>query len=223
MVDFSIILTGIITGFSEISKAPFQKLEIWWYLFPIISLWFILEIYFGEHKTEKMGWNTALANGFSLSWVTIESMRVLFAENYEPFTLRFIIILLVLMYSAFTIYVAFTHKFKDKIAFAIAGNTPIYFTSAVLILWSHDTFSLGLYTIIDLLILFGIALLFSYLLRKFLPEKASSGGDDHEYEKMGFDDNSSSSPPSDFSSPNQDSSSPPSDNSSDNAFSNMFS
>ncbi len=191
MVDFASIISLLGQGFVELLKAPFQKLEIWWYLFPILTLWLILEIYFGEHKSEKMGWNTALGNGFSLTWVTIESMRVLFEMQYSNFFFRFMVIFLALSYGVFIIYVAFTHKFEEKVTFALTGTTPTYFLSATMILWAHNTFTLTIWTLIDLVILLGIFIVISIILKKLLPSKSSGG--DHEYEKFGFDDKSSSS------------------------------
>jgi len=49
--------------FSNIANEP----SILWYIAPIGVLWFILEIYFGIYEKEKLGWNTALANGIMVS------------------------------------------------------------------------------------------------------------------------------------------------------------
>jgi len=180
-------------AFFHIVKAPFQNIEIWWYLFPILALWFTLEFYFGIYKSESMGWNTALGNSFSFAWVNIEGMRVLFEKGLELFWLRFSVLFLAISYSILIIYLVFTHKIKDKYAFLAASPHLTYYLSAVSILWMHGVLDLSIWVIIDLIIILLITILIFYLIKKLLPNKTSQMNNDHEYQKMGFDDNSSAS------------------------------
>ncbi|MAG60674.1 hypothetical protein CL619_02695 [archaeon] len=186
----STLIDNLLNGFSHISAAPFQNLEIWWYLFPILALWITLEFYFGFYKSEKMGWNTALGNAFSFAWVSIEGMRVLFEKSLDLFLLRFGILSLAIAYSVFIIYLVFTHKIKDKYAFLAASPSLTYYLSAVSILWMHGLIIIDLWVLIDLIILFFVTMLLFMLIKKILPQKAesnNSGNDDYKYDKVGFD------------------------------------
>jgi len=156
-------------AFREIMASPFKDISIWWYLIPILLLWIVLEVYFGKYKQEKLGWNTALGNGITLTWINIESMRYLFSEHPEPFWLRFILVLLIMFYGLFVIYISFSHKFSSKATYAFAAPSPIYYLAAITNLWGHGVLDLSFWVAIDLIIMFPILLGFFAILRKILP------------------------------------------------------
>jgi hypothetical protein len=198
-MDFATILEQMLLGFSHIAAAPFQNLEIWWYLFPILALWITLEFYFGLYKSESMGWNTALGNAFSFAWVNIEGMRVLFEKSLDFFWFRFGILSIAIAYSCMVIYLVFTHRVKDKYAFLAASPHVTYFLSAVSIMWMHGVLVIDFWVLLDLFILFWFTVVLFIIIKKILPQKAgsssspySSGNDDYAYEKVGFNDSSSS-------------------------------
>lgn len=157
-------------AFVVIIKAPWKDLSIWWLLVPVLLLWFLLEFYFGKYKKEKLGWNTSLANGTSLTWVSMESMRYLFSIKADNFWWRFLLIMIVMIYGFFIIYLAFTHKFKGTITYKLASPTPIYFLSAVVILWSHGLLEFTRWILLDLIIIFIFVIFLFMLIRHFIPE-----------------------------------------------------
>lgn len=163
-------LQGMLDALWEIVRSPFKEWSVWWFLAPLIILWIVLELYFGRYKSETLGWNTSLANGISLVWINIESMRFLFSNHPEPFLLRFIPITVILSYGAFIIYVSFTHKFSGNVAYTLAAPTPIYFLSFISVLWGHGELILTWFIILDIIILYPIILGIFALIRKLLPE-----------------------------------------------------
>jgi hypothetical protein len=179
-------LQGMLDAFLDILKSPFVDLSILWVLIPIISLWLVLEIYFGRYKSESLGWNTALGNGISLLWVNIENMRYLFSQQPENFLVRFIPVGMIIFYGIFIVYISFTHKFSSKITYALAAPTPIYFLSSVSALWGHGSLKLTWFVIFDLFMLYLFCLIIFTLIRRFLPEVS-------EEEKGKFDFSSGSS------------------------------
>ncbi len=183
------VIDYLLVGFSHIMAAPFENLEIWWYLFPILALWFTLEFYFGFYKNESMGWNTALGNAFSFGWVNIEGMRVLFEKGSEIFWFQFGILSLALSYSVIIIYLVFTHKIKDKYAFLAASPHLTYYLSAISIMWMHGVLIIDIWVLIDIVLLFFATIIAFILIKKILPQKSgsSSSNDDFKYDKVGFD------------------------------------
>ncbi len=159
----------------EIAAAPFKQASVWWFLAPIILFWIILEVYFGKHKSEELGWNTALGNGMSLVWVNIESMRFLWFYKPDLFWLRFVVIFTILVYGSFIIYVSFTHKLSSKATYRLAAPSPIYYFSFISVLWGHGVLILTGWVLLDLLILYPIVLLIVFLLRKFMPGAPDDG------------------------------------------------
>ncbi len=172
MAWYEVLASGIWEGIIEIFSAFFRDYSIWWYLFPMFTLWFILEIYFGQHKQEQLGWNTALANGFSLVWMNIEAMRMLFAYSPDYFLLRFTFIFMIMSYGVWLIYISFVHKFDGRLTFHLAAPTPIYYLSIVSVLWGHGLLNIGWWVLLDIVIGFWIVFGLVMLLRRYLPDKS---------------------------------------------------
>ncbi|MFO8015555.1 MAG: hypothetical protein R6U32_00475 [Candidatus Woesearchaeota archaeon] len=167
----------MLAGFWHILKAPFVDLSALWLLAPLIIMWAVLELYFDLHKNEELGWNTALGNGISMFWISVNIMRYLFTENMEKFTWpRMVIISLLLLYSFFIAYISFSHKLSPKLTFKLASPTPVYYFSGIVILWAFGALKLSLWIIIDIIIIFGLLLLLVALLRKVLPERGDDEG-----------------------------------------------
>ena len=64
------IWTNILSGFKEIFSAPLRDISILWLLIPIILFWFVLEIYFGKYKGEKLGWYRWLQSDYLIQFLT---------------------------------------------------------------------------------------------------------------------------------------------------------
>lgn len=164
------MFSQIVYGFQLIGQSLVKEPSIWWFLTPIFILWIVMEIYFGQYKKERIGWNSILANGISFSWINIASFRVLFLENSLAidFGLRAVILGLFFLYGMFIIYIAFTHKLPQRIGYWLAGPTTIYFLSTVSILWGQGILEINNWVLIDFIILyFAISLIF-WLIKKRL-------------------------------------------------------
>lgn len=159
-------LDEMLNGFGEIFSAPFRSMEALWVLIPLFLMWFVLEFYFARFKKEKLGWNTALANGVTLGWLTLEGMRSLFKASPENFAFRFIANLLILFYALFIIYSSFTHKISSKWDFVLASPTPVYFFGVFSVMWGFGTLDITRYVLLDLVILFIVVLILIGILRK---------------------------------------------------------
>ncbi|NQV09431.1 hypothetical protein HQ529_06275 [Candidatus Woesearchaeota archaeon] len=170
MVSFAVIGIGMWEALKAILASPFKDWSIWWLLAPVFILWIFMELYFGKFKKEKLGWNTSLANGISLSWIGVESMRFLFSNKPDPFWLRFIVISLIILYGLVIFFLAFNHKVPGKIEYLLASPTPVYYLSAVTVLWGFGVLILTWWVLLDLILLFGVFLGLFTLLKKAMPE-----------------------------------------------------
>ena len=132
-----------------------------------LQLYFI--IYFDIHKKEKLGWNTALGNGLTLCWITLDLMRHLFLINPADFWMRFFVIMIILLYAIFIMFISFTHKIKDKIAFALSGPTTIYFLAMYAVMWGYGALEVTLWVLIDMIAIFIFVLIVVWILKKILP------------------------------------------------------
>jgi len=163
-------LDSMLHGFTEIFTSPFENLEILWILIPLFILWTVLEIYFAKHKTEELGWNTALANGITLGWLTLEGMRGLWKLKPDFFWFRFIANMVILSYAAVLMYGSFTHKLSQRWNFILASPTPVYFLGVSSVLWGFGAMEITRYVLLDLLILFIVLNIFLFIFRRVIKE-----------------------------------------------------
>ena len=157
-------------GFNLIGKAFVEEPSIWWFLAPVFILWIGMEIYFGQYKRERLGWNSILTNGISFSWINIAAFRVLFMEDMmaNDFWLRFGILSVFFIYGMFVIYIAFFHKFSQKTGAALAGPTRIYFLSIVSVFWGQGILIINKWIFLDFLVLYIVLSLLFWLIRRNL-------------------------------------------------------
>jgi len=163
----------ILNAFAEILKAPFIDLSALWMLIPLFLIWFVLTMYFGTHKQEVLGWNSSLGHGITIFWISVELMRYLFSSNFS-FN-KFLIILLLLCYSIFICYISFKHVFSAKTTYATASPNVVYYFSGIVILWVYGSLQMNLFVFIDILVIFGLILLTTKLIKKFIPSIEDKG------------------------------------------------
>jgi len=166
---------NLLAGFSEIFSSPLKDPSIWWLLAPIILFWFVIEIYFGRHKKEKLGWNTALGNGLSMFWIVVISLKVLFEGQFGLHNLgKLVFVIFIALYSTFIIFVSFTHKIKENLFFLVASPTAVYYLSGIAILWIYNLLAMSIWVITDLIIIYMAILVFEAILKKAIPPAAEA-------------------------------------------------
>ena len=169
------LINEMLAGFADIFKAPFKSLEALWVLIPLIIMWVVLEIYFARYKKEELGWNTALANGITLGWLTLSGMRAIFEVKSGDFWLRFIANIIILFYAGLIIYFSFTHRISQKWNFALADPTPVYFLGIFSVMWGFGTLDINKYVLLDLIILFALLNIILFIFRHLVKESDTGG------------------------------------------------
>ena len=164
------IWVNILSGFKEIFSAPLRDLSILWFLATLVLFWFILEIYFGRYKSEKLGWNTALGYGLSMFWIVIISFKTMFENNFELFSIgKLLFVIFVAAYYVFIIFISFTHRLKEKIFFLFTSPTIVYYLFGITLLLVDDLLEINFWVFIDLIILYIIILILEIILKKIIP------------------------------------------------------
>lgn len=162
--DFLMELKNILFGVS-------QKPSLLWQIAPLIILWFILEIYFGKYKHEKLGWNTSLGNGITMFWVIISAFQTMFSSQQTMrlyWSLIFAMFLLA-AYSIFIIVISFKHSIKDKFTYLLASPTPVYYFSIIALLLANQIVYADATGFMAIFTLFFLILIFFFILRLFIP------------------------------------------------------
>ncbi|MBW3012304.1 hypothetical protein KY311_03900, partial [Candidatus Woesearchaeota archaeon] len=112
--------------------------------------------------------NTALANGITLGWLALQSMRYLFGGHFEGIWLRFVVNLVILFYAGLIVYFSFSHKISAKWSFLLASPTPVYFLGTFAVLWGFGVLSVDAYVFLDILILYLLVGILIMLFRKMV-------------------------------------------------------
>ncbi|PJE64892.1 MAG: hypothetical protein COU90_00020 [Candidatus Ryanbacteria bacterium CG10_big_fil_rev_8_21_14_0_10_43_42] len=191
---YHIILEYITAGFRQLGTAFTTDIGIWWLLTPIFLLWIVMEIYAGEYKQERFGFSSALANGFSLFWISLTSFRVfLFIDktylNKEAYSdPRLYILALFVLYALFIMYAAFTHTMRTSLTKIIAGPALIYSFSVLSVLWGQRLLVVNTSILSALVISFIIIVFIFFIIRRQLGVRGDVehilelGKDDHAQE-----------------------------------------
>ena len=117
----------ILQGFGDIISAPINNPSVLWIVLPLISIWFILIIYFRKHQQDKLGWNSAMANGITIFWVSTGLLKYLFTNRPDLFQIKFGISLFLLIYGVIVAYMAFKQELPSNFMFIIASPSGLYY------------------------------------------------------------------------------------------------
>lgn len=113
----------------EFALAPVNHPELLPNLLPLIVGAVIIELYFGKHTQEELGWNTSVGN--AIIWATTGVTLLLTSDltGSERLITYFIIGL-----GAFVGYMNFYHKWDDTVAFIISSAGIVYSLTYVIVI-----------------------------------------------------------------------------------------
>lgn len=106
----------------QLALAPFNNPEILPSLLPIILGAIVIELYFGKHERESLGWNTSVGN--SVIWVAT-GINLLISGAIKSSLERYVSYFLIAT-GVFIGYMDFFHKWSPQVAFRISSADIIY-------------------------------------------------------------------------------------------------
>ena len=101
---------------------PVQRPEILPTILPLILGALVIELYFGKHEREDLGWNTAVGN--AIIWVTtgvtllITTPGITQKRKYVAYAL--------IGFGSFVGYMDFYHKWNETVAFLVSSSGIVY-------------------------------------------------------------------------------------------------
>ena len=110
-------------------REPVNNPEILPNVLPLVLGLVVMELYFGKHKKESLGWNTAVGN--SILWISTG------VSLYMTSTLGQIQLYLVyglIGLGVFVAYMDFFHKWPSTVAFVISSSAIIYTVAYMLVI-----------------------------------------------------------------------------------------
>jgi len=112
----------------EFFRAPVEHPEILPSILPIVGGLIVIELYFGKHKQETLGWNTSVGN--AVIWVTTGLNLYLTEQMTQPE-----------LYATYTLiglgllvgYKNFFHQWSSSVAFFISSSGIVYTLAYILV------------------------------------------------------------------------------------------
>jgi hypothetical protein len=101
---------------------PIEQPEILPTVLPLILGAIVIELYFGKHEREDLGWNTAVGN--AIIWVTTGVTLLMTTPGLNQGERIAAYILMGL--GVFVGYMDFYHKWRDQIAFLVSSSGIVY-------------------------------------------------------------------------------------------------
>jgi hypothetical protein len=114
--------------FREIALTPLNHTELLPTLLPLILGAIVIELYFGKHTQEELGWNTAVGN--AIIWITT-GITLLMTTPLSPGerTATYALI----GAGGFVAYMDFFHEWSSQLAFRISSSAIVYTLAYVLV------------------------------------------------------------------------------------------
>jgi hypothetical protein len=123
-------------------RAPIENPDILPSILPIVAGAIVIELYFGKHKEESLGWNTSVGN--SIIWVTTGLNLYLTSELTQPelyATAGLIGLGLIVG------YMDFFHKWSSTVAFVLSSSGIVYTLSYILVIVVKTDLTLDQHTL----------------------------------------------------------------------------
>ena len=152
-------------------QAPLLNTEMIWIISPLIFTLLIMNFYFGIHKREELGWNTAVGNSLALIFVSMDLFRHIYTNSAGKTIMEIIfgnfrevvVVGCIAMISFWLLFGEFFHLIPKQIAFLVSSSLPttlIAYMGIILIYTNVPldfiTFLAGILMLIVLSIFFSI-------------------------------------------------------------------
>lgn len=110
-------------------REPIENPEILPNVLPLVMGLVIMELYFGKHKEESLGWNTAVGN--AVLWTSTGLSLYLTAELTQ---IQLYMVYGLIAIGGLVVYLDFFHKWPSTIAFVISSSAIIYSVAYLLVI-----------------------------------------------------------------------------------------
>ena len=117
-----IITQEVINRTEYFARVPMDNQEMLPTLLPLIAGAVIMELYFGKHKQESLGWNTSVAN--AAIWITTGATMLITETGLSQPELYAVYALIGV--GGFVTFMDFFHIWPSTVAFIVSSSAMVY-------------------------------------------------------------------------------------------------
>jgi len=143
-----------------ILSAPFTSPDMMWIVTPLLISMALMQLYFGRHRNEELGWNTAFGNSISLIFVSVNLLQFVYNQFgwagfnvLNPVTNKIYLIVGLGAISFTQLIINYYHLIPKKIAFFINSAVLTNMTAFISIILVYTNIPLNLETLLGALTL----------------------------------------------------------------------
>ncbi len=148
-----------------------------WLVAPLLITLFLVQTYFGRHKDEELGWNTAYGNSIVLIFVSVTLLHYIYQTfTYAELRLfsgtpfyKSLLVLGVFLYAFVLLLVDFRHSLPKKFAFFLSSSITVNVVSFVSIVLVYSNVPLDRITLVTAFCIFLIVKLFFKIFKWLIP------------------------------------------------------
>ncbi len=160
----------------EVITAPFTEPNVMWIVTPLLIAMVLMQLYFGRHREEELGWNTAFGNSIVLIFVSINLLQFLYNKHglsiinlITPPTYKIWLVIGLGAMSITQLIINYFHAISKKVAFFINSSISTNLISYLAIIFVYTLIPLDIATLIVSGILLVILVGIFRLIRRLTP------------------------------------------------------
>ena len=111
-------------------RAPMQNQDLLPTVLPLVAGAVIMELYFGKHKQEKLGWNTSVGN--AAIWMTTGISLLMTTSELSQPELNAVYALIGI--GGFVTFMDFFHIWPSTVAFIVSSSAIVYSLAYTLVI-----------------------------------------------------------------------------------------
>ncbi|MDD3888246.1 MAG: CPBP family intramembrane metalloprotease [Patescibacteria group bacterium] len=167
------VIGTLIPKMLQIILTPFYYPDIFWIILPLIAATILMILYFGRHRNEELGWNSAFGNNIALMFVGINLIQELSGRDLLLSSKAFFIYMLI-VYNIVQLFMNYFHLLPKKVSFLINSAVPINVITYLAILIAYSDLTPDSSTMIASIIIFLIIYGISKIIWIFVPMSKGS-------------------------------------------------
>ncbi len=164
-------ISALLAQISAIAFVPFSNVNLLWTVFPLITTTIIVELYFGSHKEEQLGWNSATANGLVLVWVGASTIKdVIASGGFDLNLLTSQVAVAIVVVGALLVLVSFFHILPKDVAFFISSGLVVHYLAYLGVIFVYTEMVFSSLTVYAAFLIFIALVIFFSLVKRLEPD-----------------------------------------------------